>query len=227
MAPGTLDNCPLPILGVLADPVLRRPSSLPLPTSPNIQGIPLSPTKLGNHCNVDCLPSNSSNVIQGEVVRVEGDEFWHMTKVLRLGLSDRFLTSSPLLPIASEFLHYMVPGFSVAGSHPVERCSSRFPISLPAASSAAANDPGFHHRFQPHPSCSDPVAGYSVAGSHPRVAPAVPELAYSCVFRRCYRSRLSSHLLIPASADPEFSAADLQALSRPSSHQTHQRFNSI
>jgi 16S rRNA U1498 N3-methylase RsmE len=26
---------------------------------------------------------------QGEVVRIQGDEFWHMTRVLRLGINDR------------------------------------------------------------------------------------------------------------------------------------------
>ncbi|KAK8938125.1 hypothetical protein KSP40_PGU017588 [Platanthera guangdongensis] len=57
-------------------------------------------SSFANYCNADCLPSNSSIVMQGEVVRVEGDEFWHMTKVLRLSLSDRFLTSSPLLHLA-------------------------------------------------------------------------------------------------------------------------------
>ncbi|KAK8933231.1 hypothetical protein KSP39_PZI015185 [Platanthera zijinensis] len=38
------------------------------------------------------LPRFHSQILptsKGEVVRVEGDEFWHMTKVLRLGLSDR------------------------------------------------------------------------------------------------------------------------------------------
>lgn len=28
--------------------------------------------------------------MQGCVVRVQGDEVWHMTKVLRLGLNDRY-----------------------------------------------------------------------------------------------------------------------------------------
>ena len=28
--------------------------------------------------------------LQGEVVRIQGDEFWHMTRVLRLGVSDRY-----------------------------------------------------------------------------------------------------------------------------------------
>ncbi|PVH31281.1 hypothetical protein PAHAL_9G102900 [Panicum hallii] len=27
--------------------------------------------------------------LQGEVVRIQGDEFWHMTRVLRLGVNDR------------------------------------------------------------------------------------------------------------------------------------------
>jgi 16S rRNA U1498 N3-methylase RsmE len=32
--------------------------------------------------------------LQGEVIRIQGDEFWHMTRVLRLGINDRFV---PLL----------------------------------------------------------------------------------------------------------------------------------
>lgn len=28
-------------------------------------------------------------IMQGGIVRVEGDEFWHMTKVLRLSTNDR------------------------------------------------------------------------------------------------------------------------------------------
>ena len=28
--------------------------------------------------------------LQGEVVRIQGDEFWHMTRVLRLGVNDRY-----------------------------------------------------------------------------------------------------------------------------------------
>lgn len=30
--------------------------------------------------------------LQGEVIRIQGDEFWHMTRVLRLGVNDRFLS---------------------------------------------------------------------------------------------------------------------------------------
>jgi len=29
--------------------------------------------------------------LQGEVIRIQGDEFWHMTRVLRLGINDRFV----------------------------------------------------------------------------------------------------------------------------------------
>lgn len=38
------------------------------------------------------LPHSSQVIIyvQGSVVRVEDDEFWHMAKVLRLGLNTRF-----------------------------------------------------------------------------------------------------------------------------------------
>ena len=31
-----------------------------------------------------------SITMQGGIVRVQGDEFWHMTKVLRLSVNDRY-----------------------------------------------------------------------------------------------------------------------------------------
>lgn len=32
--------------------------------------------------------------LQGGIVRVQGDEFWHMTKVLRLSADDRYYSST-------------------------------------------------------------------------------------------------------------------------------------
>ena len=43
--------------------------------------------------------------MQGGVVRVQGDEFWHMTKVLRLGMDDRYpLLLSNLTFVAQNML---------------------------------------------------------------------------------------------------------------------------
>lgn len=42
--------------------------------------------------------------MQDGVVRVQGDEFWHMTKVLRLGNDDRY----PLLSLSNIYLSMLL-----------------------------------------------------------------------------------------------------------------------
>ncbi|GJN23443.1 hypothetical protein PR202_gb11092 [Eleusine coracana subsp. coracana] len=60
-------------------PRSRWVAAVPHPVSPVLQDPWL-------HCS--CITELDTK-FQGEVVRVQGDEYWHMTRVLRLGVSDR------------------------------------------------------------------------------------------------------------------------------------------
>jgi len=46
--------------------------------------------KLFACCSVIQDVTKMDITLQGEVVRIQGDEFWHMTRVLRLGVNDRY-----------------------------------------------------------------------------------------------------------------------------------------
>lgn len=81
----------------LLQPVPRWPPSLLLRAPPYFQGthtLSLSLTYSRSKCRL--LLFVLLMIIQGGIVRVQGDEFWHMTKVLRLRTNDRYLTPHQL-----------------------------------------------------------------------------------------------------------------------------------
>ncbi|AQK63154.1 methyltransferase [Zea mays] len=50
--------------------------------------------------------------LQGEVIRIQGDEFWHMTRVLRLGVNDKVELFNGVGSLAEGFIHKVDKGGS-------------------------------------------------------------------------------------------------------------------